>query len=85
MTERLTTEQLAKKMYEGTDGVIPGAVVKHIKSGDKYMVLAVCLREEDLEPMVVYCPIDDEKALAYSIAFCRPAAEFMQKFTTSDL
>ena len=77
--DRLTPEQLAKRLCEGTEGVDVAQIYTHKKSGAEYITLTTCLREHDLEPCVVYAPVGAEE-LGYSLSFCRPASEFLEKF-----
>ena len=49
---------------------------RHIKSGKPYFVTGVCLREVDLEVMVVYQRSDTQDG----ILWVRPAEEFLKRY-----
>ena len=79
MTDKLTPAELFDRVAQATLGLAPGRQYRHLKSGKKYMALAACLREHDLEPCVIYTEMD-ALSLGYAVSFCRPATEFFKKF-----
>lgn len=76
---RKTPEQLAEMLYRSIADVQQAGTYIHVPTGKKYIVMAFCLREHDLEPCVLYAPLGLQR-LGYSLSFCRPAAEFKDKF-----
>lgn len=70
---RLTYEQLAA-IVEPYMGLV-NHVVRHVVTGETYIVTGVNLRESDLSPLVVY-----RKMTKTGIAFSRPAEEFVERF-----
>jgi hypothetical protein len=79
MTKK-TPHELFMILSKANMRVMAGLQYIHNKSGDVYTVLSITLREEDLEPLVIYVPVD-VGLLAYSISFARPIDEFDEKFT----
>ena len=77
--QRYAPEQLAKIIYGATERVKLAHIYRH-KRGGLYIAVGVTLREEDLEPLVIYTPTDP-KALGFSISFVRPLAEFLERFS----
>lgn len=68
---------LAMIIHDALQTVHPGAMFKHIKSGNIYKVSEVSFRESDLALWVTYKPIDD---LTEMVKFGRPMDEFLNKF-----
>lgn len=59
--------------------VKPNTFWTHTKTGNRYWVCEIVLRESDLTPLVAYRPVGFVAA-----AFCRPAGEFLEKFERAE-
>ena len=70
-------EELAKILADCP--VRLGSIWNHIKSNRSYIVMSVCLREEDLEVLVVYTSVEYME-LGLLIPWARPWREFVQRF-----
>lgn len=77
---KLSIPELAGILFPVLKENPPGAFTTHKKSGGRYIIINVTLREEDLKPLVVYAPASDHE-IGYGITFARPYDEFMEKFT----
>lgn len=72
--KKLSKNELADIVL-AADRVMPVAsVLRHIKSGNTYHVVYIALRESDLQPMIVYRPMDA------NTSFVRPLYEMTQRF-----
>ena len=77
MTKR-THEELATMLREAGDGyTVSGSRWRHKASGKEYYFACMCLREHDLEPCVVYVPLNESAIDSSfgSVVFCRPLVE----------
>lgn len=79
MTERYTTEQLFKILAVASQRVKAGATYEHKSRGSRYIVVATTLLEDNLEPAVIYAPLD-AVSLGLSLSFTRPITEFCDRF-----
>jgi len=66
----------AKARMQVTMELLAARYCRHIKSGKPYFVTDVCLREIDLEVMVIYRRSDEQDG----ILWVRPAVEFLTRF-----
>lgn len=70
-----TQEQLAERINEAAELVGLGASYAHFKSPEQtYKVIALALREEDAEPMVVY-----QAEYGAKITFIRPVKSWTEQ------
>lgn len=73
MAERLSTEELKGRLLSAQIAVTARGLYTHDKTKKSYVVWGHALREEDLEPLVLY--------EAEGVVFARPVDEFLRKFT----
>lgn len=66
----------AKARMQVTMELLATRHCRHVKSGKPYFVTGVCLREIDLEVMVIYRRSDEQDG----ILWVRPAVEFLTRF-----
>ena len=70
----MTEEQLTE-IIRRTDRVCPiGSTIQHRKTGGTYHVMALTLREVDLEPLVVY------RSTGSRVSWSRPLGEVIDRF-----
>ena len=81
MDQKLTNLDLSNIIALADREVPVGSRIRHKASGGTYQVLTITLREADLEPLMVYAPVDQG---APRIFWSRPVSEFRGRFEFID-
>ena len=77
--KRMTTDELVDRMKIAEKMVPQGFTIRHVRTGQEYMVRGHAMRVGDLELLVQYSPLAGSV-----VVFSRPVSEIQAKFVRRD-